>query len=640
MNRAYSLLEIKSVNDDAREIEGIATTPTVDVVGDIVEPKGAEFKLPIPLLWQHDSSQPIGHVVSARVTRDGIRVKARFVKVDDEGTLKNRLDEAWQSVRAGLVRGLSIGFKGIETQRIQESFGTRFVKWLWLELSAVTIPANHEATITAIKSFDAKALAASGRSGSASKSAPGASGQTTKPETKGTKMKTVEQLIRELEEDRAAKAARMEEIAPDEDGNFEDDDSKKEYRGLAMDLKELDEKIGDQEAILRARKTAIPVEGTSVKKAAKSRAGETVVKSELPKGTAFTRYVMAMAATKGSPVEAIEFAKRWKDQTPEVMDYIRAQHITKTGPGMIGSESTESPDSWGYHLGYRNNLAAEFVDLLYPATLIGRMEGWRRVPFNVRVGVQVGGSTVAWVGEAAAKPVGSMDFEETTLTYSKVAGIIVLTDELVRLSSPSAEATVRSDLVKSMAKYLDEQMFDSTVTASSVRPAALTNGVTGTAASGYDSDAFYTDLNDVLAGYDTAETGTENIYIVTTPAVARGISTMRTSLGQFEFPNMTPMGGSLLGYPVLVSNSVPTGNIVFVKTDEVWLADDGGVTIDASREATLDMAGGDTPAFSLWQKNCTAIRAERWIKWQKRRAAAVQRITGALYNPAGTSPTS
>jgi len=72
LNRAYSLLEIKQVNDDAREITGMATTPTPDRIEDIVEPAGAQFKLPIPLLWQHDSHQPIGQVTAAKVTKVGI----------------------------------------------------------------------------------------------------------------------------------------------------------------------------------------------------------------------------------------------------------------------------------------------------------------------------------------------------------------------------------------------------------------------------------------------------------------------------------------------------------------------------------------------------------------------------------------
>jgi len=59
LNRAYSLLTIKSVDDEQRVITGMATTPATDRSGDIVEPGGAEFKLPIPLLWQHNSREPI-----------------------------------------------------------------------------------------------------------------------------------------------------------------------------------------------------------------------------------------------------------------------------------------------------------------------------------------------------------------------------------------------------------------------------------------------------------------------------------------------------------------------------------------------------------------------------------------------------
>jgi HK97 family phage prohead protease len=163
MKRAYSLLEIKAMDDDTRELTGIATTPETDRMGDIVEPKGAEFKLPLPFLWQHDSGQPIGHVTSAKVTKDGIEIKATILKTDEPGKLKDRLDEAWQSIKLGLVRGLSIGFQSKEAARIEGTFGMRFMKWLWLELSAVTIPANAEASIVSIKSIDTQQRAASGQ---------------------------------------------------------------------------------------------------------------------------------------------------------------------------------------------------------------------------------------------------------------------------------------------------------------------------------------------------------------------------------------------------------------------------------------------------------------------------------------------
>lgn len=153
MDRAYSILDIKSVNDGERIIEGIASTPTPDRMGDIVEPMGAKFALPMPLLWQHDSSQPIGQVEFAKPTKAGIPFKARLAQIDEAGTLKDRLDEAWQSIKLGLVRAVSIGFRAIEYSRL-DGGGLRFLEWEWLELSAVTIPAQSEATINTIKSID------------------------------------------------------------------------------------------------------------------------------------------------------------------------------------------------------------------------------------------------------------------------------------------------------------------------------------------------------------------------------------------------------------------------------------------------------------------------------------------------------
>ena len=55
-NRAYSKLEIKAVDESRRVITGVATTPSVDRVGDIIDPLGVEFDNPLPFLWMHDIS--------------------------------------------------------------------------------------------------------------------------------------------------------------------------------------------------------------------------------------------------------------------------------------------------------------------------------------------------------------------------------------------------------------------------------------------------------------------------------------------------------------------------------------------------------------------------------------------------------
>lgn len=154
-NRAYAVLEIKSVSEDKRIIRGVATTPTTDRVGDIVEPLGVEFKNPMPLLWQHKHDKPVGFVKFDKPTKDGITFEAELPTITEEGTLRDRIEEAWQSVKAGLVSAVSIGFRAVEYAFMDDG-GIRFSKSEVYELSLVTIPANADAVITS-KNFGAEA---------------------------------------------------------------------------------------------------------------------------------------------------------------------------------------------------------------------------------------------------------------------------------------------------------------------------------------------------------------------------------------------------------------------------------------------------------------------------------------------------
>lgn len=152
-NRAWSVLEIKSLDDEQRVITGIATTPSTDRVGDIVEPMGARYEREIPLLWQHQHGDPVGYAELGKATKAGIPFKAKIERLDEDGDLKRLLDKAWQSVKLKLVRGVSIGFRAIKYDIMSEG-GIRFTDTEIYELSLVTIPANAQATITTVKQFD------------------------------------------------------------------------------------------------------------------------------------------------------------------------------------------------------------------------------------------------------------------------------------------------------------------------------------------------------------------------------------------------------------------------------------------------------------------------------------------------------
>jgi HK97 family phage major capsid protein/HK97 family phage prohead protease len=660
MNRAYSVLQVRSVDDDARVIRGVATTPSPDRMGDVVEPLGVSFKNPMPLLWQHNHSQPVGTVKFDKPTKDGITFEASIAIIDESGILKDRVDEAWQSVKAGLVRAVSIGFRSLE-HAVMKDGGWRFIKSEVLELSLVTIPANADATITAIKSIDTEIRAASGQSisgetrrdpGKTAAAHPGDTGTTTtKTRTVGketVKMKTIKEQIEAFEATRAAKSARMDELMNKaaEEGVTLDAEQTEEYDGLEAEVKAIDEHLVRLERLEKANAAkATVVKGGSAEEASESRGGKVAAtaKKELPKGTAFTRYAMALAKSKGNLMQAAELAKGWKD-TPEVETVIRA----------AVDAGTTTDATWAAPLVEYQNMASEFVDLLRPQTIIGRIPGLRRVPFNIKIPRQTAGSSAQWVGEGAPKPVSELAFDSITLGHTKVAGIVVLTDELVRFSNPSAEALVRQDLINTIVQTLDRDFVDPDKAASAgVSPASITNGVTPVVASGTDADAVRADVKALFSNFLSANMSLSGAVWIMKETTALGLALMLNPLGQPEFPGLSINGGSggtFMGLPVVLSENIPanagsgspvTGagdRIILAKAPEILLADDGQVMLDVSREASLQMDSAptnpptsSTVMVSLWQMNMVGVRAERFINWTKRRSGVVQYLDSVNY---------
>ena len=96
---------------------------------------------------------------------------------------------------------------------------------------------------------------------------------------------------------------------------------------------------------------------------------------------------------------------------------------------------------------------------------------------------------------------------------------------------------------------------------------------------------------------------------------------------------------------------MPSGVVVLLNANDVYLSDDGGVNVAMSNQASLEM--NDNPAMmanssaspptimassviSMFQTNCVAIRAERFINWSRRHDAAVSmrhRLVGATPQP-------
>lgn len=639
MNRAYSTFEIKSFDEEKRIVIGIASTPEPDRGGDRMSSTGAKFSLPMAFRFKHVTD--VGEVFAADVTPAGIVIKARVLDVPEPGRLKDEVDYAWHSIKHGLAKGLSIGWNPRKAK--PNKFGGLDVEeWDWHETSAVPIPMNAQATITQIKSIDADFLAASGV-GQAAVARPSAGGTArvvrTSANAGAKSMKTLAERKQAFVAEKAAKVAKLNTLVGDDDGTTLSAEAQTEFDTLTEEIKSIDGHLARLETLEQVNKdNATPAAGDTPAAAAAARGGQSVitVKSNLPPGTGFTRYAMALAASRGSRMEAYQFAKRWEKTTPEVAMILKA----------AVDAGTTTDSAWAAPLVVYQNLASEFIELLRPATIIGRINGFRRVPFNVSMPRQTSGSTVGWVGQGKPKPVGELAFDQVSLGMAKAAGIIVIAEELARSSNPSAEAVVSQDLRDAITKFLDTQFIDPAVAAvSNVSPAAVTNGASVIDSTGTNAAALRADFASALAVWTAAGLSIAGGVVVMTESQAISLSMIVNAFGQAEFPGITATGGTLFGLPVVTSENIPAEGsspagqrIVLLKPGEILMADDGGITIDVSREASVQMntvpddpASASTVLTSLWQNNLVGIRAERFINWLKRRSAAAVVIEGAVY---------
>jgi HK97 family phage prohead protease len=326
---AHSLFEIKSIDAKRRILRGMASTPTPDRGGDIVEPKGVQFTNPLPLLLHHDSRRPVGTVKFEKATDAGIAFEAHIPEIKEPGTLADRVLEAWQSVESGLLKGVSIGYRILAggAEFIRETGGLHLKSIEVFELSLVAVPMNADATIQSIKSIDAQHLAASGQQVAASSSKP-LSGDSDAPRRAATPVrreKTVKKSysdqIKDFEATRASLVAERDAIMDTaaEKGETLDEEQRQSYDDLDTKIKSTDEHL----VRLRVReeemkKSAVAVSGADPVAAAKSRGVDLPVirvTDTTPPDLEFARMVLCKAASflecsKGNFVSPLQIAKK------------------------------------------------------------------------------------------------------------------------------------------------------------------------------------------------------------------------------------------------------------------------------------------------------------------------------------------
>jgi HK97 family phage major capsid protein len=465
--------------------------------------------------------------------------------------------------------------------------------------------------------------------------------------------------ITAFEQKRAAHIGRLEEIATKaaSEGSTLDAEQKEEKDNLTAEVKEIDDHLKflrDMEQLTASK--AVPVAGSTSTEGSTARGGDRIVVKTQPKlapGIEFARLVKSLGMAEGNMAQAQVIAANRYGEDSNAAGTLKT--LADRGQRKLSFSGMEKNNvvagstlsgSWTEDLVLDEGGAfADFAEFLRPATIVGRIQGLRQVPFRTALGSVTNGGTGYWVGEGKPKPLTSFDFAKTFLEPLKCANIAVLTEELLMSSAASAETLVRDELRNALVELIDVAFIDPTnAGTANVKPASIANGAISIAASGTgDADDIRLDIRNLLQVFvNNNMEGTAPVLVMRT-GTALGASFTINALGQPEFPGIDMNGGKIQGIQVVTSQNVPSGVVVALQPSEIYFADEGGFQIDVSREASLQMLDNPTndtvtptatSLVSLWQTNSVGFRCERILNWARRRDNAAVYLTGAAWGGA------
>ena len=159
---------------------------------------------------------------------------------------------------------------------------------------------------------------------------------------------------------------------------------------------------------------------------------------------------------------AVIAEKRWGITNPTLVEIMRANEVAGGGSGS---------GEWGAELvSADTRYTGDFIEYLNSMTVFDKL-GLREVPANVAIKGQDGAATGYWIGESKAAKASTVDFSSVNLTPLKVAALAVVSNELLRDSTPAAEALVRDALVEASAQRIDNTFISNTAASAGVSPA-------------------------------------------------------------------------------------------------------------------------------------------------------------------------
>lgn len=317
-----------------------------------------------------------------------------------------------------------------------------------------------------------------------------------------------------------------------------------------------------------------------------------------------------------------------------------------------GAVSAITPGDFGIQL--PRDMQMALVASSMPFSAFARIPGFTSVPFDVPISPTVTPfSGFAWIGSGRPLPVSSAAFDQFTLQPATVGGILVFSQELLRLFRTNTDRFLRDEFARALAAFVDRSFVDETNAGTSDAPAAVTYGVTAIPSVGVGAGEIQEDLANVLSAYaDSGGSFSSAVFLLSSSnAIAMKL------LDPDRYRELNRDGGVLVGLPAVCSDSIGD-RIIVLDASRLAIADEGGVSFAVSTNATVEMrddpvqaatdvASGGSPAaptpvesVSMFQTNSSALRILRTVNWKMRDSGGIAWVSDAHYafTPTAGSP--
>ncbi|WP_324029544.1 phage major capsid protein [Pantoea sp. JZ2] len=302
------------------------------------------------------------------------------------------------------------------------------------------------------------------------------------------------------------------------------------------------------------------------------------------KGLEFVKAARILARCNGRLSEAKSFSE--KDQKLE-------QYFSKAL--VAGATTSDSP------LITTDVIAREFAEYVFSQSIPGRlMARAMQYPFKTKVGA-VSGIGAGWLKEGSAVPVrkGAVNNSETLKPF-KMASLVVVTDELLRLSSPGADSTIRNMMVSESIRKIDSKFLSGDAEVPEVSPAGVL--INAPSSSGY-ADLISTHVSNGNSLQGSALV-VPNIYV---------LSLTENQLRQFDLLGISVLPSQ---YAAGVSLIDPANMLINVEGAGMITSTEGAVEMSDSPENNSSEPV-QTEKVSLYQTNSAAIMTTIYCGWEK-----------------------